>query len=195
MAKQILIIDGHPDPGDARFVHALADAYAEAATTAGHEVRKVRIAALKFALLPGNEDYLHGRSPPVIKAVQDDIAWCNHMVILFPLWLGDMPALLKGLFEQALRPGFAYQAATARGLPKQLLKGKSARIVVTMGMPAFFSRWYFRAHSLKNLERNILRFVGIAPIRASIIGSVEGIGAKKRAGWIDAMRNFGSDAK
>ena len=31
----------------------------------------------------------------------------EHLVIVFPLWLGDMPAVLKGFFEQVLRPGFA----------------------------------------------------------------------------------------
>ena len=40
------------------------------------------------------------------------------------------------------------------------MSGKSARIVVTMGMPGFWYRWYFRAHSLRSLQRNILKFVG-----------------------------------
>ena len=58
-------------------------------------------------------------------------------------------------------------------LPKKLLGGRSARLVVTMGMPALVYRWYFRAHSIKALERNILGFVGIAPIDETLIGSIE----------------------
>jgi putative NADPH-quinone reductase len=50
------------------------------------------------------------------------------------------------------------------------LKGRSARVVVTMGMPSLFYKWFFRAHSLKALKRNILGFVGIAPIRQTVIG-------------------------
>jgi putative NADPH-quinone reductase len=60
----------------------------------------------------------------------------------FPLWLASMPALLKGFFEQALRPGFALGPTEPGRMWKKLLKGRSARIVVTMGMPALVYRWY-----------------------------------------------------
>lgn len=36
---------------------------------------------------------------------------------------------------------------------KPLLTGKTARIVVTMGMPVFFYRWYFSAHGLTCASR------------------------------------------
>jgi putative NADPH-quinone reductase len=82
-----------------------------------------------------------------------------------------MPAVLKAFFEQALRPGFAF-TYRASGFPIQHLAGRSARIIVTMGMPALVYRWYFRAHGLKNLKRNVLRFVGVAPVRDTLVGRV-----------------------
>jgi putative NADPH-quinone reductase len=36
MTKRIAIIQGHPDPAGHHLLHAMADAYAEAATAAGH---------------------------------------------------------------------------------------------------------------------------------------------------------------
>jgi putative NADPH-quinone reductase len=123
------------------------------------------------------------------RQTQAAIAWANHLVILYPLWLGAMPALLKGFLEQVLRPGFAFEYRS-KGMPKKLLTGKSARIVVTMGMPALVYRWYFGAHSLKSLERNILRFVGIGPIRASLIGMIEGKNARREK-WINKMGALG----
>jgi len=75
------------------------------------------------------------------------------------MWLGAMPGPLKGFFEQVFRPGFAFQTGS-RGFPKKHLKGKSARVVI---MPAAIYRWYFGAHRLKNLKRNILGFCSIAP--------------------------------
>ena len=98
-------------------------------------------------------------------------------MVIFPLWLGDMPAVLKAFFEQALRPGFAF-TYRASGFPIQHLTGHSARIIVTMGMPALVYRWYFRAHGLKNLKRNVLRFVGFAPVRDTLVGRV---GTRSRA--------------
>jgi putative NADPH-quinone reductase len=105
-----------------------------------------------------------------------------------------MPALLKGFFEQTLRPGFAFGKAQAGRMPPKLLKGRSARIVVTMGMPAFFYRIFYRAHSVKSLRRNILEFVGIGPVRTTVIGMVEGK-AKAREDWLRAMQDYGRSAR
>lgn len=188
--KRILIIDGHPDPSPERYIHALASAYGEAAKQQGHKVRVVKLAECEFPSLARNDDYLHSNPPDTIATIQDDFAWSTHVAVFFPLWLGDMPAKLKALFEQVLRPGFAYKSS-GKGFPKQLLKGRSARIVVTMGMPALFYRWYFRAHSLKSLVRNIFHFVGIRPVGLSIVGRVESMSDKHRQTWLDRMRRLG----
>jgi putative NADPH-quinone reductase len=195
MGRRILIIDGHPDARAERYIHALAQAYREGAEQAGHEVRQIRISELNFPLLRRSEDFENGMPPPVIRRCQEAIAWADHVLILFPLWLGSMPAALKAFFEQTLRPGFAFAAARGGGVPKKLLGGKSAHVVVTMGMPALFYRWYFRAHSLKSLARNILGFVGIAPIRQSLIGMVATGDSKAREQWLIRMRTFGAKAR
>jgi len=191
---RILVIDGHPDADKARFVHALADTYIDAACHAGHEVRSLRLAELNFPLLRDNDDFLRGVPQAAISAAQSDLTWCNHLALFYPLWLGSMPALLKGFLEQVLRPGFAFGPAERGKLPRRLLKGRSARIVVTMGMPALFYRWYYRAHSLKSLERNILAFVGFGPIRATVIGGVEPKSSKGTS-WIAKVGKLGASGR
>jgi putative NADPH-quinone reductase len=102
-----------------------------------------------------------------------------------------MPALLKAFLEQVVRPGFALSQPGAEQRWKKLLTGTTARIVITMGMPALFYRWYFRAHSLKSLERNILGFCGIGPIKESLIGMIEAPDKAKRERWLAKMRTLG----
>jgi putative NADPH-quinone reductase len=104
-----------------------------------------------------------------------------------------MPALLKGFFEQVFRPGFSH--STHAGGWQALLKGRSARIVVTMGMPALVYRWYFGAHGLKSLERSILAFVGIRPIRETLIGMVGFANERKQKAWLERMRALGAKGK
>lgn len=193
MPKKILIINGHPDPRPERFVHALAAAYAEGAKGGGHEVRHLSIGEIDFPVLRRREDWQEGELPPSLRPAVDAIAWADHLVIAYPLWLGDVPALLKAFLEQVGRPGIAI-AEGARTLSPGLWKGKSARLVVTMGMPAFVYNWYFGAHSVKSLKRNILNFVGVAPVRSSIVGMVEG-SADSRAEWLDTMRQLGAKAR
>src|SRR5690606_3283821 len=100
--RKILIIDGHPDAAPGRFVHALATAYARGA--APHAVRTLRIADLDFPVLRDPRDWQKQAPPPAIRAVQEQVRWADHLVILYPLWLGDVPALLKAFLEQTLRP-------------------------------------------------------------------------------------------
>lgn len=169
---RIAIIDGHPDPAPERFVHALAKAYASSALEAGHDVRRVDVAQMDFPLLRSAREWEDGPPCATIRRAQEDLIWADHVVLAYPLWLGDVPALLKGFLEQVARPGFAIARSGGTG-PSRLLAGRSARIIVTMGMPDLFYRLVYRAHSLKSLERNVLGFVGFSPVRHSIVGNVE----------------------
>ncbi|MDH3689824.1 MAG: NAD(P)H-dependent oxidoreductase [Gammaproteobacteria bacterium] len=190
MPKRIVLIQGHPDLDGGHFCHALADAYVKGADEAGHDVRGIEVAKLEFPLLRTKKDFETGVVPDAINRAQHTIKWAEHLVIIYPLWLGTMPALLKAFFEQAFRPEFAFETKS-KGLWKKLLKGRSARIVITMGMPGFFYRWYFRAHSLKSLERNILGFCGIGPIKEALIGLVETANDAKHNRWLEKMHELG----
>jgi putative NADPH-quinone reductase len=192
--RQILLIQGHPDPAGRHFGHALADAYAEGAQAAGHAVRRIEVSALDFPLLRSQAEWLHGSLPAGLVQAQAYIGWAQHLVLCFPLWMGDMPALLKGFLEQVARPGFAFTQPEPGSLGKKGLTGRSARVVVTMGMPAAVYRYYFRAHSVKSLERNILGFMGIAPVHSTLIGNAEGADSKPRGRWLLQLRELGAQA-
>lgn len=172
MSKRILLIHGHPDPAPERLGYALMDAYERGALDGGHEVRRVMVADLSFPLLRSQHEWEHEPLPGSLTQAQADIHWAQHIVLFFPLWLGDMPAVLKGFLEQVARPGFAFHGEGRNPLARKGLTGRSARVVVTMGMPALVYRWYFRAHSVRSLERNILGFVGISPVHETLIGMV-----------------------
>lgn len=178
--KHILVIDAHPDPGSGRLVHSLADQYVNAAEAGGHLTQVVRLCDLDFPWLRSAAEFA-ARPNGVIGSQQEHFRWADHVVIIYPLWLGSMPALLKAYLEQVMRPGFAFAYGKGKSLPKKLLAGKSARIVVTMGMPSLFYQLYYRSHSVRSLARNILGFVGFKPVRVSLIGNVEGsASARKR---------------
>jgi putative NADPH-quinone reductase len=127
--------------------------------------------------------------------VQDKFDWASHVVILYPLWLGGMPAMLKGLLEQLLRPGFAFSTRKLGRWPVKLQGGKSARIIVTMGMPGAIYRFWYRAHTLRALQRNILKFVGFRRVRATVIGSVETIADAERKARLAAVKELGRQAQ
>jgi len=109
VGKRILIINGHPDPSSERFCAALALAYATGARAAGHEVRSLTLGTMDVPFLSSKAEFESGLPSGLIRAAQEDIRWCEHLVIVFPLWLGAAPARLKAFLEQVLRQGFAFE--------------------------------------------------------------------------------------
>ena len=190
--SRILLIQGHPDPAGGHLCHALAEAYQAGAQAAGHTAQLVTPALLEFPWLANSREWEEGALPPALAPAQQAIGEAQHIVILYPLWLGDMPARLKAFLEQVARPGFALARQAKNPLHAGLLAGRSARVVVTMGMPALFYRWYYGAHSLKSLERNILNFVGIAPVRSTLVGGAGQMAAAEVAAWRQRMQVLGA---
>jgi putative NADPH-quinone reductase len=190
MEKRIVVIQGHPSPQQTHLGHALADAYAEGAIAAGHEVRRIEVAQLEFPLLRTADDWKSGALPEGLRDAQAAIGWANHLVLIFPLWTGTMPALLKGFLEQVARPGFAFRGRPDGRRPEPALTGKSARVVVTMGMPAFVFRWFYHSYGVRGLRRSILEFCGIKPVRTIYIGMVDDkrFDAKQ---WLAKLRALG----
>ena len=191
MQKRIVVIQAHPDRDPERFGRVLSNAYIKGAHEAGHELRMIDLALLDIPLLRSQQEWLEGDVPGNLRGAQSDIEWAEHIVIFYPLWMGTMPALLKAFLEQVLRPGFAFSYGGTGGFPRKQLKGRSARIVITMGMPALFYRGYFLAHSLKSLKRNILGLCGIGPIRTTLVGAVKSGGNPRHQKWIAKLWMLG----
>lgn len=190
MSRRICIVHGHPDPKPGHFTAALADAYEKAAKQAGHEVSRIDLAAIDVPLLRAPADF-QSEPPAQIKAAQALVTAAEHVVIVFPLWLGGMPAYCRAFFEQLSRAGFAL-GLTERGFPKGMLQGRSARVVVTMGMPAPAYRLLFGAHGVRGFESAVLGLAGFKPIRESLFGMVEG-SPESRARMLAKMAELGRD--
>ena len=189
--KHVLIIQGHPDREERHLCHALAEAYEDGATAAGHDIRELDVARLDFPLLRSEREWKNSPLTAALQHAQAGIAWAHHLVLFFPLWLGDMPALLRGFLEQVARPGFAFEEEEGNPFARKGLKGRSARIVVTTRMPTMAYRSYLRPHDRRSSERNILGLVGIAPVRQTLVGDVEHLGAAGRRRWLSKMKAFG----
>ena len=190
----ILVINGHPDPAPQRLCAGLVEAYAAGAEAGGHAVRRIAVGALAFDLLRSAAEFNDGAPPPVIDGVQRDIQWADHLVVIFPLWLGGLPALTKGFFEQVFRPQFTMRWRKNQ-LPQGLLEGRTVRLVVTMGMPTFAYRLIFGAGGVRSFERSVLGLAGLRRTGTTMFGGVGEVPPDKAAAWIDTTRDLGRRAK
>lgn len=191
--SHILIVQGHPDTSERHFCHALADAYAAGALKAGHAVERLEIATIDIPRLQSQKEQQSGAVVPDIANAQMLLKAADHVVLVFPLWLGGMPSLVAAFLEQVLRPGYAYDG-TGPSM-KKLLRGRSMRLVVTMAMPAWYYRLVYGGHSLKAWKVGALGFVGFRPIRASLVGNVAEADTQAHASWLREMETLGAAAR
>jgi NAD(P)H dehydrogenase (quinone) len=191
MAK-ILIVVGHPHADS--YCEALGKAYLRGAESGGHQAQLFVLARMKFDAILREGYRREQQLEPDLVAARQVLLASDHIVFVFPLWCGDMPAIMKGFIERVLqRDLLAIQAAGGKADWK-ILKGKSARVIMTMGMPGWFYRWYFGAHALKLLKRNILHFTGVRPVRSTVYGMIEAVSDDKRKEWLREVEALGHRA-
>ena len=167
----IAIVIGHPYPGS--YCNALAHAYAAGARRSGAEVRILDLSRMSFE--PNLKHGYHKRTElePDLLAAQETIRWADHLVFVYPNWWGSMPAVLKGFLDRTLLPGFAFQTRPNSLLVDKLLKGKSARIIVTMDSPGWYYRLVMGNAGHRLMKKAVLNFCGIAPVKVTGIGPVK----------------------
>lgn len=189
MNKRILVLLGHPDT--ASLCAALAEAYADAARDAGHEVRTMHLGELAFdPILHEGYRRIQALEPDLVSA-QASVLWAEHLVFVYPVWWGTMPALLKGFFDRVFLPGFAFKYRDGSAWWDRLLSGRTARLLVTMDTPPWYYRWIYRMPGHNQMRRTILEFSGIKPVKTSSFGPVRGSPAAMRQRWLDAARRLG----
>ena len=191
MRDKILVIDGHPDPERRRFCHALADAYIAGARASGLETRLITVADADFTLLRTAREFAEPPMQRDIIRAREDLLWCNHLVLIFPLWLGGAPALLRGFLEHVARASFVAET-DGRGI-RQKLKGRSARVIVTMGMPKFAYSLIFHENGVRNIMQGVLGFGGISPIHRTYFGGVEAASSPSKQRMLRQTGALGRD--
>jgi putative NADPH-quinone reductase len=166
---KICIIQGQSQFGGNHLCHALADSYRQVAITAGHDIGVIDIAELTFDIL--RDPQAMTKPPPEgILAAETIIRDTNHLMFVYPLWLGTMPALVKAFFEQNACGEFI-MGRSEKNWPIGKHKGRSARLVVTIGMPAIVCKIAFVAHGVRRSESGILAMAGVGPIGETLLGA------------------------
>ncbi|MBK6962684.1 MAG: NAD(P)H-dependent oxidoreductase [Bacteroidales bacterium] len=191
--KKILIILGHPV--NDTFSDSLRESYKKGAMASGAEIREIVLRKLRFDLnfsegYRGNQEL----EPDLVKA-QQDITWADHIVLIYPNWWSTFPALMKGFIDRTFLPGFAFKYRKGSLLWDKLLKGRSARIIVTMDTPPWYYWLVYRRPGHNAMKRGILEFCGIRPVRVTTIGSLKISSEHKREQWIAKAERLGRKMK
>lgn len=186
---KIIVILGHPNVES--FCGALSNAYIKGAKDKGSEVREIKISELKFdPVLWKGYNEIQELEPDLISA-QEDIAWAEHLVFVYPTWWGGMPALMKGFIDRIFLPGFAYKFRDDSQLWDKLLSGRTAQLLVTMDTPPWYYRWIYHSPGHNEMKRTILGFCGIKLKRISEFSPIKASSPKQRNRWLKMAEELG----
>lgn len=189
MKKRILVILGQPDGKS--YGGALAQAYAEGARAAGADVKEIRLGEIEFNPAPRPGQLKPGQFEPDLVQAQDAIKWAEHLVFVYPIWWGTIPALLKGFIERVFTPGFAVNFRDGSFRWDKLLAGRSARLIVTLNTPSLVYRWILGRPGHTTMRRTVLKFCGIKPVRITEVGPIKNSTDAQRARWLQGVRALG----
>lgn len=193
LKKKILVFLGVEDKETT--AGTFADAYERGAKTAGHEVRRVNIGDLKFDPLLHKGYKVIQELEPDLKKFQEDARWAEHLVVLYPNWWSTMPAILKGFFDRVWLPGFAFHFHKGMGYSwDKLLKGRSARVILTMNANPFLERLAVGDYT-NEIRNGILKFAGFSPVRFKCFGPVEKVSPEVKASWVKKIEKMGMNGE
>jgi putative NADPH-quinone reductase len=187
--KRILMILGTSKHDS--LCHAIAEAYTSGARGRGHVVRQIRLGELQFDPILREGYGQHQALEPDLLEAQRQIHWAEHLVFVYPVWWGGVPALLKGFFDRTFLPGFAFKYRNRSQLWDKLLSGRTADLLVTLDTPPWYFRWIYGAPAHRQMVRTILGFCGIKTRRLTEFAPVRPSSEEQRQGWLRQAENLG----
>lgn len=191
---RITLLDGHPRADS--LVAALADAYARGAESTGHELRRLAPRDMQFELVSRGYRGESIELEPDLLAAQQAIEWCEHLVVVHPVWWGSMPAELKGFFDRTFTPGWAFKFHEGKTWWDRLLAGRSARVIQTSATPNVFMRLFYSNCAARAVKDSTLAFCGFKPVRLTKFGGVgAGFTPEKAAPWLAECERLGRAGK
>ena len=187
--KKILLINGHPN--EESFNSSISASYQKGAFLSGAEIEEVCIRKLNF-----NPNLQFGYQKrmelePDLKEAQNKILWAEHIVWIYPVWWGSIPAIMKGFIDRAFLPGYAFEHKKNSVWWNKLLVGKSSRIICTLDQPNWYYKLIFRQPSHHMMKRTILNFCGIKPVRITALGPVNTSKNDRRQKWLAKVEKLG----
>lgn len=194
---KIFILLGHPN-AEATLGSALVDAYEASAKKAGHEVRRTNISDLSFDPILHKGYRAIQELEPDLKKVQEDIKWCDHFVLEYPLWWSSAPSLLKGMIDRMWLPAFAFRfikapdGKTTMGWHR-LLKGKTARVIITLKNYPLVERFMYGDYTAEIIHA-VLGFSGMRT-RLTEIGNAEALSETQKASVLRKISKLAEKAR
>jgi putative NADPH-quinone reductase len=188
--KKILVINGHPDKESFNF--GLFEAYKKGVEKSGAELKEISIRELEFD--PNLQFGYRKRTelePDLIKS-QEKLKWADHIVWIYPVWWGSVPAIMKGFLDRVLLPGFAFKKKEGSVWWDKYFTGKTSRLICTMDQPTWYYRLINNSPSHSAMKKLTMNFIGVNSVKITSIGPLRLSKEDFRQKWLEKVEKLGT---
>jgi NAD(P)H dehydrogenase (quinone) len=204
---RILIVHAHHEPTS--FNGSLTREAVAALSAGGHEVVVSDLYAMGFDAVSDRRNFLTVKDSgrlrqqteeayaseqngyvPALQAEMDKLAWCEGLILQFPLWWFGLPAILKGWVDRVFAVGRAYGGG--RYYDSGVFAGKQAMCSLTVGgLATVYSEEGMYgpiAPVLFPIQHGILAFVGFSVVEPFIVYGPNRISGEERTACLARYR-------
>ena len=128
--------------------------------------------------------------PDLLKA-QEDFKWADHIVWVYPVWWGSVPAIMKGFIDRVFLPGFAFKKREGSLFWDKYLTGKTARLICTMDQPTWYYKLFNGSPTHYAMKKLTMQFIGVKKVKITAIGPIRLSKDTFRAKWLNKMERLG----
>ncbi|MFT3706028.1 MAG: NAD(P)H-dependent oxidoreductase [Archangium sp.] len=184
-----LVVYCHPNPKS--FTHAVLESVHAGLARSGCEVQTLDLYGSGFEpVLVVNEEHRRRDLDKVeyTRPHREQIAWCDTMVFVYPVWWGGMPAMLKGYLDRTFVSGLCY---SFQGLPKTqvfptgLMRGKRAHFFYTLDSPALVSfvdpGWWSNYFT-------VFKYCGFSQVKRHYLARLKLTTPEQRTAWLSEVQ-------
>ncbi|MDE0534655.1 NAD(P)H-dependent oxidoreductase [Tenacibaculum sp. L6] len=189
--KHILLINGHPDKES--FNHALAASYKRGALETEAVIEEITITDLNFN--PNLKFGYRKRTElePDLQEALTKIKKSDHIVWVFPVWWAGYPAIMKGFIDRTFLPGITFQPIEGKPFPEKLLKGKTARLIITSDTPSWYDYLFMKRPAIRQFKKGTLEFCGIKPVKTTFLSTIKNSSPEQRNKWLEKVHLLGKN--
>ncbi|MDI9877822.1 NAD(P)H-dependent oxidoreductase [Flectobacillus sp. LYT7W] len=123
--------------------------------------------------------------PDDVKKYQEMITWADHLTVVYPMWWGQMPAMLKGFIDRVFSYGFAF--SISENGAEALLKGKTAKVYINTNTPtAVYEVTQMNTAQQRIIDDGVFGFCGI-DTEITFFGQVSSGTDELRKGYLETI--------
>jgi NAD(P)H dehydrogenase (quinone) len=206
---RVLIVHAHHEPQS--FNGAMTREATAALMASGNEVIVSDLYAMKFDPVSDRRNFItvkessrlrqqneeayaaeHDGFEPALQTEMDKLAWCDTLILQFPLWWFGMPAILKGWIDRVFAVGRAY--GNRRWFDVGIFAGKRAMCSVTVGglEPVYTDRGINGpiGSILFPINHGILGFTGFDVVEPFLVYGPSRISHEQRVSHLERYRKL-----